>query len=702
MISKNQLNNWIETIDKLRKDLHTGGGAVISANYSKENEELYNAATTCRNLLTIYFSYEGLSEEHLKRLNTVMEDMRQKAILYENAKEHDKTNPYTLHGDSRKGIIAATGDKYTRLKAASDLNIFALSAMKPVIDADMEDAKKEPRVISSEFKKIEEILGGSNLNASEIADNLNDFIKNASPKMEILNFHRKAVQFKKQYSKAVKNSFWGKNVTIKQIRDEFKEINNLHRLELLTYNNSEEFLNLYSNNRYKIRQVVDIYNWANKCKEGDEKHQRYYNQLRLSLGLTHEQFEKLGEKVSTLEMIGRHMDANISMYSNPEFTQMGYKTVKNISQMSKEELAVKLKEMKINLENPQLPQEYKPSENRFKYVKAAYALRSLEELGISKKTQGIGLYNRGEKSYINRTVGKNFKRGFKFLNVQGNIARPSLYNNDKVANLKLPVMTKAKLGKVSLKYSSENKKFSVGAHVGVFGGKVSGNVGFGFSLKNPLSSRIEANASAEVYGARGVAKAKFGSKDLGINGKVSGHIGHAKAQGGLNLGHIHETDDKGNTTTDGFGIDLKAKASAAVFNGKLTGGFSIFGVKISFETEGKAIAAGIEGQFKVIPNKGFKLGFGGALGLGGSVYLGVDWSGLAIKYKNWKKRKAISKETLKAKKAEEKLLKEEKKRKKLLEDKKGRMSVGNNDKNINSNNQIKRSNTLKEKKVRKL
>ena len=693
MITKKQLNSMAEQLDKLRRDLHTGGGAMISANYSKENNELYDAATTCKNLLTIYFGYNNLNAEQYVRLKTVMDDMKYKAIAYMQSKEYNKKNPYSIEGNPRRGVLTATGDKLTRLKAANTMTNLA-NQFLPEIDKSISEAQKGPaQHLSSEHKKIEEKLGDSNLSASEISSNMVHFLKKSAPKMEIMDFHRTAVNARNEYKEAVNNSFWGKQVTIGELKKDFKEIRNLHRLELMNYNNSNEFIKLYKKNRYKIRQVVDIYEWAKKCKEGTPEEQYRYNLFRVSMGLTNQAFDDLAGKVSTLEMIGRHMDARMSMHTNPEFTKMPIQELSDSFKYSKNELNSYIKSLEFNAINPQLPQEYRPSEDKIKYYKNLYTIKKLEEQGI-KPILDPGI--RKETSKINRVVGENFKRGFKFLNAQARVGRSQMARDMVAGDFDLPMMAKAKLGKVSLKYSTKNNLFKTGAHAGLLGARASGSVGYGFSLKNPLSSKIQVMGAAELYGARGVIKASLGNSNIKLETKADGHIGHAKAEGAFGVGHIYEKNDKGEVVTDGFGVNLKGGVGAAVFSGKVGGGFSIFGIRVAFETEGKALAAGIEGQFTFIPNKGVKLGGGGALGLGGNVYLTVEWGGLVKRFNDWKKRRAISKATLKAKKAEERQRKEAKARKRAEEKKriqemrKGRMSVGNTagnkEKNVNNNN----------------
>ncbi|MBR1508728.1 MAG: hypothetical protein IJ619_12085 [Eubacterium sp.] len=657
MVDKRQINDWITNIEKLRKTLHTGGGAMISANYSKENNDLYASATACQNLLTLYFGYESVSADQLKRFKVLAEDMRQKVIAYKLAKENGK-KPYSLTGDTNRGIAAAKGDKYKRLKAADDLSIYTLKDILPAVNGGIKELEgKQPPKISSEFTKIEQKLGASNLSADDIRKNLNQFAKDARPKLEIMTFHRSAVNARRSYQNACKNSYWGKNVSIGQLKKDFKEINNLHRMELMKYDDSAQFLNLYTKNRFKMRQVVDVYNWAMKCKNGNEKQRQQYNSFRVSMGLTNEKFEEYAEKVSTLEMIGRHMDARMAMCTNPEFLKMPAKEIQEIATMPKDKLASLLKTNEENAKNPQIPDEYKPSEAKLKYLRNASTLMKLSEMGVYEKPSGF----RKEASYVDRTVGDKVKRRFKFLNVQGRLTRGKNKRDFGAGDFDIPVMAKAKLGKVSLKYKSENGLVNLGAHSGVLGGRVAGSVGVGFSLKNPLSTKIQALGVAEAYAVRGVAKAKLGTNDANLEGKAQGHIGHLKAEANVGIGHIYEVGDDGKVKTDGFGVQLKSGATAAVFNGKVQGALNLFGIRIVIEAEGKALGVGLEGEASFIPNKGLSLGFGGALGLGGGFKLSIEWKTLVDKYRAWKKRKGISKKTLEAKKEEERQRKERKK-----------------------------------------
>lgn len=80
-----------------------------------------------------------------------------------------------------------------------------------------------------------------------------------------------------------------------------------------------------------------------------------------------------------------------------------------------------------------------------------------------------------------------------------------------------------------------------------------------------------------------------------------------------------------------MGVKGKVGAEAYVVQGKVSGGITIFGVKIDVGIGGKAGGAGIsaEGRFTNGSAKG-KIGAG--LGVGGELEIGIDWSNFSFKW----------------------------------------------------------------------
>ncbi len=650
MITKKTINQWIKTIDNLRNNLHTGAGAMISGTYSKENSELYAAATALRDLLTIYYNFDSLSKEQLKRIATLTESVRLKSALYESAKENMKKSPYSLTGNPRKGVAVATGDKRTRLKASEELRLLCLFKINKAIATEQDFAPDSINNLPPEYAKIEEKLGEPDASYDELSYNLYTFATSNKSKMDALELRINAINARNEYHKTIKNNPRGQTTTLGALKKKFMVINDLHRIALLSYNNNDEFLKCYRDYRYKIKEVVDIYNWALKKKNGDANDREIYRDFRTILGLTKKQFLNLEEKVSTLEMIGRHMDAQIGICASPEFTKMSMDDLKNLTQMSKDNLKSYIKSHRDNIKNPNMPDELKPGKELFGLLKNAYELKKLQQLGITKKTQPE---HRIEASHISRTVKRGkMTRKFKFLNIQSRYGRKDVKAQLVNGDFDMPGLLKAKLGKYSAKYKSEHGHVEIGGHAGVGGVLTAGSVGLGFSLKHPLDTKVSLVGAAEAYAVRGVGKAVFGDSNMNLAVKLSGHVAHAKASGGVSLGHVTITDNKGKVEADGFGISVKGGATAAVLNGSLYTGFSVFGIRISFEAQGKAIAAGLEGEATFVANSGLKIGVGGALGLGGGIYLSVDWRSLYQRYKRYKERKAISNSSHKAKELE--------------------------------------------------
>jgi hypothetical protein len=142
----------------------------------------------------------------------------------------------------------------------------------------------------------------------------------------------------------------------------------------------------------------------------------------------------------------------------------------------------------------------------------------------------------------------------------------------------------------------------------------------------------------------------IGDGNINIISKTTANIAHAQANATFGVGHVTKTDANGKVELDGYGFTAKAGATASLVNVSSWNAFTLFGVRIAATYSFKAGGVGAEGEATFILQQGAKLGLGGALGIGGSVYLSVDWRYAVAKVKRWKKRRAISKKILEAKK----------------------------------------------------
>ena len=672
MLNKETIAQWIKTIDEQRAKLRVGGGALISANYSKVNNALYDHATALRNLLVLYYSYERIGRQQLENIKDLSDTLYVKASAYEVDKTKDgKTAP-------------AKGDKKTRFDAAKALKQFS-TALSEDITAHNQDYIGGEQ-LSEGFSEIEnEYLDPTGFVTGEDVKKAVDSLSADKGKklyMKRLDFHYRACEaveesdsalndnydYLEDISEAIENDLT--HTTAPRIAADFKKnIADLHRLVLLRYEDEEQFLNLYKNNRHKIKQVVEVYKWIKKGQsaEGDEKEkyeaviksmgydspEGYFKKFMAGVGLknTPEDIDKMEDRIAAFEMIGRRYDNEMAMYTNHAFATMSATEIKNIVKMKDGELENKLSDLNDKVNNNKASAD---ETNRRNLYAAVLKNRELAKIKVDRVDKG---YKKAEKSYLDREVGGDLKRRFKFLTASSRMGRKSMLDYY-AGDFDIPVSLKAKVGKVSLKYNKEFKyaNVSAGTHVGFLGARAVGNVGFGVATADPLNwpkASVNLMGTAELYGARGVAKGWIGGKYAGVDAKAMGHIGHAKAEGGASVGYIYQTDDKGNVTAEGYGASAKAGATAAVFQGKVTTGINILGIMVRWETEGYAVGVGAKTE-ATFTTGGCKFGAAGCLGLGLGFFLVIDWRGFKDKLERWKKRRGISKEALKQKKAEEK------------------------------------------------
>lgn len=158
-------------------------------------------------------------------------------------------------------------------------------------------------------------------------------------------------------------------------------------------------------------------------------------------------------------------------------------------------------------------------------------------------------------------------------------------------------------------------------------GKATGKVGATLYKDGKLSPSVQVQAKAEGSLASGEAKATIGNENIDVHGKASGSVVHGEAEASGGLGKITWKD--GETSTSAFGVQGKAKAEFCAAEGKVSGGISIFGIKIDAGLTGKAGAIGGEAEVHATTK-----GVGGKIGasalVGASVEINIDWSGFKL------------------------------------------------------------------------
>ena len=155
-------------------------------------------------------------------------------------------------------------------------------------------------------------------------------------------------------------------------------------------------------------------------------------------------------------------------------------------------------------------------------------------------------------------------------------------------------------------------------------GAVSGKIGATLFKDGKFNPSLFANGEAKVAVAKGKVGARYGDEKNNVHVNADGSVLGAEAHVKSQIGMLEYTDSSGNKQT-GFGVAASAGAEAYVAKGRVSGGFSLFGVKVDIGAEGKLLDAGASAGVEYIPGK-FKGKIGAGLGLGAGLDISIDWS----------------------------------------------------------------------------
>lgn len=132
---------------------------------------------------------------------------------------------------------------------------------------------------------------------------------------------------------------------------------------------------------------------------------------------------------------------------------------------------------------------------------------------------------------------------------------------------------------------------------------------------------VYAKAEAKANAAEGSLEGQFGTDEYNTHVKAEGSVLGAEAEAKFEAGKI--VDEDGN---ERVGVAASVGAETYVAEGSVSGGFSIFGIKIDATIEGKLGGAGAKGGAEVTNSSAEgEIGFG--FGLGAGFKIKVDWSG---------------------------------------------------------------------------
>lgn len=220
---------------------------------------------------------------------------------------------------------------------------------------------------------------------------------------------------------------------------------------------------------------------------------------------------------------------------------------------------------------------------------------------------------------------------------------------------------KAKIAKGTYKYKNGGFSFGANLSVGAVGGK--GKIGAGLSAGKKWEAKLSASVDASATAIQGRVKIGYKGDNAGVEAKISGKVGTAKASAFAGVGRMNIIGEDGKKKeVVGVAGTLSAQAAAAEAEGGVK--FTLFGVKIGLTATVQA--GGVGGTIGGFVNSGgIGASFGALLGVGFKLGFSIDWSGVGKWWKERKNRQKLKKaqrEEMKARAKEEKAAKEAKKK----------------------------------------
>lgn len=126
---------------------------------------------------------------------------------------------------------------------------------------------------------------------------------------------------------------------------------------------------------------------------------------------------------------------------------------------------------------------------------------------------------------------------------------------------------------------------------------------------------------ASAVAATGEVGGKIGNKMFSRHSKAEGKLLHTEVKADAGVGVLRQNK----SGTNVYGASVSAGAEACVAKGEVSGGVTLFGIKVDTSLEGKALSVEAKASAKYT-NEGFSTGVGASLGLGAGVKVSVDWS----------------------------------------------------------------------------
>ena len=189
------------------------------------------------------------------------------------------------------------------------------------------------------------------------------------------------------------------------------------------------------------------------------------------------------------------------------------------------------------------------------------------------------------------------------------------------------ISAEGQLAKGTVKRETKYHKTEASASVGY--GAASGGVGITLFNQGKFAPGVQAEAKGKVSVVHGTYKDQLGTDEFNVHKGAEGDLLVAKAEAEAHAGYYTYKDASTGETKKGFGVGASAGAEAYVAEGKVSGGITVFGVKIDLSISGKAGGAGAKASAKV-GTEAVEGEVGLGLGLGLGIKGKIDWTGFKL------------------------------------------------------------------------
>lgn len=156
-----------------------------------------------------------------------------------------------------------------------------------------------------------------------------------------------------------------------------------------------------------------------------------------------------------------------------------------------------------------------------------------------------------------------------------------------------------------------------------------GTVGVTLFKDGKFTPQANVKVGAEATALNVNGSARFGNEKFNGHVATDANVGRASAEASAVIGVIEEKDKKTGKIKKEYGVKGKVGAEACLAEGTISGGFTVFGVKVDVGFSAKAGSVGATAEGK-ITNNGFHTKGSLSAIFGAGLDIGVDWSDFSL------------------------------------------------------------------------